>query len=186
MTTLTAPDTSGTWDCVVPNAGTWTFLYDGISWESVTISVNGQIVDVHIGCLFSAEKSVNKGIWAKSVASTGSFSVGNDKIYLSNSSNNGNYPVCVVNDTPITGDGKTIIVTAEAYNVMAAASYVGLTNNKNDLDRLSYVSKTTMGTGELKIQLPSDGGVYYFKAVIFRADSPAYTATCSITEIRID
>lgn len=26
-TTLTAPDTSGTWDCVVPNAGTWTIKF---------------------------------------------------------------------------------------------------------------------------------------------------------------
>ena len=41
-TTLTAPDTSGTWDCVVPNAGTWTVsLSNGFS-ETVTISANGE------------------------------------------------------------------------------------------------------------------------------------------------
>lgn len=41
-TTLTAPDTSVTWDCVVPNAGTWTVsLSNGFS-ETVTISANGE------------------------------------------------------------------------------------------------------------------------------------------------
>lgn len=42
VTTLTAPDTSGTWACVVSNAGTWTVsLSNGFS-ETVTISANGE------------------------------------------------------------------------------------------------------------------------------------------------
>lgn len=41
-TTLTAPDTSGTWDCVVPNAGTWTVSLDSGFCESVEITQNGE------------------------------------------------------------------------------------------------------------------------------------------------
>lgn len=42
VTTLTAPDTSGTWACVVPNAGTWTVsLSNGFS-ETVTIAATGE------------------------------------------------------------------------------------------------------------------------------------------------
>lgn len=39
-TTLTAPDTSGTWACVVPNAGTWTITAtDGTNTKSEAISI---------------------------------------------------------------------------------------------------------------------------------------------------
>ena len=41
-TTLTAPDTSGTWDCVVPNAAVWTVSLDSGFSEKVTITNNGE------------------------------------------------------------------------------------------------------------------------------------------------
>lgn len=42
VTTLTAPDTRGTWDCVVPNAGTWTVSLDSGFAETATITSNGE------------------------------------------------------------------------------------------------------------------------------------------------
>ena len=53
-TTLTAPDTRGTWDCVVPNAGTWTVTYKGSVWTSVNITTSGQHETVNVGCLYDA------------------------------------------------------------------------------------------------------------------------------------
>jgi len=50
-TTLTAPDTSGTWACVVPNAGTWTVsCTDGTEStdETVEITEDGQIESVEL------------------------------------------------------------------------------------------------------------------------------------------
>ena len=41
-TTLTAPDTSGTWECIVPNAGEWVFSLDGKFRETVLITEDGQ------------------------------------------------------------------------------------------------------------------------------------------------
>ena len=43
VTTLTAPDTSGTWACAVPNAGAWTVaLSNGLRGDAVTIAANGE------------------------------------------------------------------------------------------------------------------------------------------------
>ena len=51
VTTLTAPDTGGTWACIVPNAGTWTVTAtDGSESKSETaeITTDGQSVSVSI------------------------------------------------------------------------------------------------------------------------------------------
>lgn len=41
VTTLTAPDTSGTWDCVVPNAAVWTVSLDSGFTETVDVTTSG-------------------------------------------------------------------------------------------------------------------------------------------------
>ena len=46
VTTLAAPDTSGKWACVVPNAGTWTVSLNNLFREVVSITDNGQIVTI--------------------------------------------------------------------------------------------------------------------------------------------
>lgn len=50
-TTLTAPDTSGTWACAVPNAGTWTITTtDGTYTGEKTVSItgSGQVLSVTV------------------------------------------------------------------------------------------------------------------------------------------
>lgn len=46
VTTLTAPDTSGTWDCVVPNAGTWTVRLDSGFAETVEVAAGTEAYTV--------------------------------------------------------------------------------------------------------------------------------------------
>lgn len=61
-TTLSAPDTSGTWACIVPNAGTWTATAtDGVenTSESVSITTDGQIVAIELSYLLWLYKSGN-------------------------------------------------------------------------------------------------------------------------------
>lgn len=61
-TTLSAPDTSGTWTCIVPNAGTWTVAAtDGVenTSESVSITTDGQIVAIELSYLLWLYKSGN-------------------------------------------------------------------------------------------------------------------------------
>lgn len=61
-TTLSAPDTSGTWACIVPNAGTWTAAAtDGVenTSESVSITTDGQIVAIELSYLLWLYKRGN-------------------------------------------------------------------------------------------------------------------------------
>lgn len=49
VTTMNAPDTSGTWTCTVHNAGTWTVSTD-VSSADVTVTEKGQITSVTLPC----------------------------------------------------------------------------------------------------------------------------------------
>lgn len=64
-TTLTAPDTSGTWACVVPNAGTWTISLDSGFAETVSITENGQTVAIDKWYLYDSgdERTHVTGGW---------------------------------------------------------------------------------------------------------------------------
>ena len=42
VTTIHAPDTSGTWDCVVENAGTWTVSLDSGLAETIDVTTSGE------------------------------------------------------------------------------------------------------------------------------------------------
>ena len=53
VTTLTAPDTSGTWDCVVPNAGTWTVSIGNGFRETVEVSANSEDLTLSKWYLFN-------------------------------------------------------------------------------------------------------------------------------------
>jgi hypothetical protein len=61
-TTFAAPDTSGTWACIVPNAGTWTAAAtDGVenTSETVSITTDGQIVAIELSYLLWLYKRGN-------------------------------------------------------------------------------------------------------------------------------
>ena len=77
-TTLSAPDTSGTWACIVPNAGTWTVTStSGTETDSkaVTITTDGQSISVELSyALFlfkpNAPSDIIAGEWEMPVNST--------------------------------------------------------------------------------------------------------------------
>ncbi len=77
-TTLSAPDTSGTWACIVPNAGTWTVTStSGTETDSkaVTITTDGQSTSVELSyALFlfkpNAPSGIIAGEWEMPVNST--------------------------------------------------------------------------------------------------------------------
>jgi hypothetical protein len=65
VTTLTAPDTSGTWACIVPNAGTWTVSMDNGFSESVEITQSGEVKTVDKWYLYKSgdERTSITGGW---------------------------------------------------------------------------------------------------------------------------
>lgn len=77
-TTLSAPDTSGTWACIVPNAGTWTVTSTSgkeTDSKSVTITTDGQSTSVELSyALFlfkpNAPSDIIAGEWEMPANST--------------------------------------------------------------------------------------------------------------------
>ena len=89
-TTLSAPDTSGTWACIVPNAGTWTVSStDGDKSKSadVVITTDGQTESVtllYITHLFNNGDTCDAitGGWGTGSTSTGSASISGQQISI--------------------------------------------------------------------------------------------------------
>ena len=89
-TTLTAPDTSGTWTCIVPNAGTWTVSStDGDKSKSadVVITTDGQTENItlqYITHLFNNGDTCDAitGGWGIGATSTGSASISGQQISI--------------------------------------------------------------------------------------------------------
>lgn len=77
-TTISAPDTSGTWACIVPNAGTWTVTSTSgkeTDSKTVTITTDGQSISVELSyALFlfkpNAPSDIIAGEWEMPVHST--------------------------------------------------------------------------------------------------------------------
>ena len=111
VTTLTAPDTSGSWDCVVPNAGTWTVSTGNGFQETVEVSANGEELTLNKWYLYKEgdERTYKTGgIDSKTMIyfSTGNaYPVGtitknSDNIYLGTKSSN-NMQACVATNNKI-------------------------------------------------------------------------------------
>lgn len=89
-TTLTAPDTSGTWTCIVPNAGTWTVSStDGDKSKSadVVITTDGQTENItlqYITHLFNNGDTCDAitGGWGIGATSAGSASISGQQISI--------------------------------------------------------------------------------------------------------
>ena len=68
VTTLHAPDTSGTWDCVVPNAGTWTVSLDSGFAETVDVTTSGETYTVNKWPIFSKGEVKSGGSWQSTIS----------------------------------------------------------------------------------------------------------------------
>lgn len=99
-TTLAAPDTSGTWSCVVPNAGTWTIAISNGSGSSnskdVVIEIDGQSETVSIAYIYwilnGGETADYTGGWTKSGNAVGGITGEKDGIYFkTTNSTSGSY-----------------------------------------------------------------------------------------------
>ena len=68
VTTLTAPDTSGTWDCVVPNAAVWTVSLDSGLAETVDVTTSGETYTVDKWYIFSKGEVKAGGSWNSTIS----------------------------------------------------------------------------------------------------------------------
>lgn len=131
-TTLSAPDTSGTWACIVPNAGTWTAAAtDGVesTSESVSITTDGQIVAIELSYLLWLYKSGNTYN-----AVTGGWSV------AEHPSTGGSF------DSVLTLNDDSMLLSTEVFGGSVAYANA-FTNNSIDLTGVNTLKFKITGIG---------------------------------------
>lgn len=146
-TTISAPDTSGTWTCIVPNAGTWTAAAtDGVesTSESVSITADGQIVAIELSYLLWLYKSGNTYN-----AVTGGWSV------AKHPSTGGSF------DGVLTLNADSMLLSTEVFggNVAYANAF---TNNSIDLTGVNTLKFKITGIGDTAYS-DKDGNTHHFR-----------------------
>lgn len=201
VTTLTAPDTGGSWACVVPNTGTWTVaVTDGTQTASANVSIteDGQtasttlsykliLVDAQNGVYNSGETSA-WNISKKLSGSTFSLTKNTNGEYVlslkySSGTAYGNASIAVDLTGRDTLHMKGTISNGGTHG--GDSSAVGIFKNLSDDDS---AAERTIGTGSKNINLNIDvsklSGTYYLD--IFIASPSGSTAKITISELWIE
>ena len=169
-TTLSAPDTSGTWACIVPNAGTWTVAAtDGVenTSESVSITTDGQIVAIELSYLLWLYKSGNTYN-----AVTGGWSVSEHP------STGGSF------DGVLTLNDNSMLLSTEAWG--GSVGYANaFTNNSIDLTKINTLKFKITGIGNTAYS-DKEGNTHKFRFSLVVANerptkqSPTFAADLKI------
>lgn len=129
-TTLTAPDTSGTWDCVVPNAGTWT-VTETTNNRSATVEItsDGQKENINL-TRFYLFKSGDGEIVTMYQASEGNatITVGEDQVRFQRKDQSTaiNSQVCYRNASPISVDDYSTACFEISCEMLGDSGYGGI------------------------------------------------------------
>lgn len=170
-TALSAPDTSGTWACIVPNAGTWTAAAtDGVenTSESVSITTDGQIAAIELSYLLWLYKSGNTYN-----AVTGGWSV------AEHGSTGGSF------DSVLTLNDDSMLLSTEVFGGSVAYANA-FTNNSIDLTGVNTLKFKITGIGDQISATNPSGDVQNFRFSLVVANarpttqSPTFTADLRI------
>lgn len=201
VTTLTAPDTGGSWVCVVPNTGTWTVtVTDGTQTARANVSIteDGQtasttlsykliFVDAENGVYNSGETSA----WDTSHKLSGS-------TFSLTKNTNGEYVMSVKYSSGTAYGNASIAVDLTGWDTLhmkgtisnggthsGVSSAVAIYKN---LDDDAPTAESTIGTGSKNIELNIDvsklSGTYYLN--LFIASPSGSTATITISELWLE
>lgn len=183
-TTLSAPDTSGTWACIVPNTGTWTVTStSGTETDSkaVTITTDGQSTSVELSyALFlfkpNAPSDIIAGEWEMPANST----VTAEAELVVKSVNNYN------GDRIISARTKGQIDLTEYSTLQATCKASGGSNTKLEVySGSSVVASAAIGTNltTVTVDISALSGLH---SIGFGGSHTAYlTITYTATEIKL-
>ena len=183
-TTLSAPDTSGTWACIVPNAGTWTVTSTSeteTDSKAVTITTDGQSISVELSyALFlfkpNAPSDIIAGEWEMPANST----VTAEAELAVNSVNNFNSGRIISVRT------KGQIDLTEYSTLQATCKASGGSNTKLEVySGSSVVASTAIGTDltTVTVDISALSGLH---SIGFGGKHTAYlTITYTATEIKL-
>lgn len=183
-TTLSAPDTSGTWACIVPNAGTWTVTSTSgkeTDSKTVTITTDGQSISVELSyALFlfkpNAPSDIIAGEWEIPWNST----VTAEAELVVKSVNNYN------GDRDISARTKGQIDLTEYSTLQATCKASGGSNTKLEVySGSSVVASAAIGTSltTVTVDISALSGLH---SIGFSGRHTAYlTITYTATEIKL-
>lgn len=183
-TTLSAPDTSGTWACIVPNAGTWTVTStSGTETDSkaVTITTDGQSTSVELSyALFLFKPNAPSDIIAGEWEMPGNSTVTAEAELTVKSVNNYN------GDRTISARTKGQIDLTEYSTLQATCKASGGSNTKLEVYSGSpAVASVAIGTDltTVTVDISALSGLH---SIGFSGRHSAYAAiTYTATEIKL-
>jgi hypothetical protein len=183
-TTLSAPDTSGTWACIVPNAGTWTVTSTSgkeTDSKTVTITTDGQSISVELSyALFLFKPNAPSDIIAGEWEMPGNSTVTAEAELVVKSVNNYN------GDRLISVRTKGQIDLTEYSTLQATCKASGGSNTKLEVySGSSVVASTAIGTDltTVTVDISALSGLH---SIGFGGRHTAYlTITYTATEIKL-
>lgn len=183
-TTLSAPDTSGTWACIVPNAGTWTVTStSGTETDSkaVTITTDGQSTSVELSyALFLFKPNAPSDIIAGEWEMPANSAVTAEAELTVKSVNNFN------NKSLISARTKGQIDLTEYSTLQATCKASGGSDTKLEVySGSSVVASTAIGTDltTVTVDISALSGLH---SIGFGGNHTAYlTITYTATEIKL-
>lgn len=183
-TTISAPDTSGTWACIVPNAGTWTVTStSGTETDSkaVTITTDGQSTSVELSyALFLFKPNAPSDIIAGEWEMPGNSTVTAEAELTVKSVNNYN------SNRLISARTKGQIDLTEYSTLQATCKASGGSNTKLEVySGSSVVASTAIGTDltTVTVDISALSGLH---SIGFGGRHTAYlTITYTATEIKL-
>lgn len=183
-TTLSAPDTSGTWACIVPNAGTWTVTSTSgkeTDSKTVTITTDGQSISVELSyALFLFKPNAPSDIIAGEWEMPGNSTVTAEAELVVKSVNNYN------GNRAISARTKGQIDLTEYSTLQATCKASGGSNTKLEVySGSSVVASTAIGADltTVTVDISALSGLH---SIGFGGRHTAYlTITYTATEIKL-
>lgn len=183
-TTISAPDTSGTWTCIVPNAGTWTATSTSeteTDSKAVTITTDGQSTSVELSyALFLFKPNAPSDIIAGEWEMPGNSTVTAEAELTVKSVNNYN------GDRSISARTKGQIDLTEYSTLQATCKASGGSNTKLEVySGSSVVASAAIGTNltTVTVDISALSGLH---SIGFGGRHTAYlTITYTATEIKL-
>lgn len=168
VTTLTAPDTSGTWACVVPNKGTWTVSLSSGFVEKVTVAVTGESHTVNKWYVYKDGDQYTDltGGWVKQ-SGTASITFGDNMITI-DSKTSTNQPKGKVHTTnSLNLSGFTSLkanITIKQYNATVSSASAGVHNSSGkDLASTSTKSNAIVSVDISSIESLSEIHPFFYE-----------------------
>ena len=168
VTTLTAPDTSGTWACVVPNAGAWTVKLSTGFVEKVTVGASGESHTVDKWYVYKDGDQYTDltGGWVKK-SGTASITFGDNMITI-DSKTSSNQPRAKVHTTnSINLSGFTSLkanITIKQYNTTVSSASAGVHNSSGkDLASTSTKSDAIVSVDISSIESLSEIHPFFYE-----------------------